>query len=103
MALLIEKTSAEGFVVGYWRISPDVQYNVVDRRLTAVILPYVSATSRASDKPVFQYHDRDFDEARRLTLEGNDAETAIKTGEPRDALYAKAKTLAFFSGATDDI
>lgn len=101
MALQIDKTTREGFTVSYWRVSPSVTYDVVAKRLTATVMPYVSAAARTADKPPAHFDSRDFDDARSVTLEGTAAENAIKTGEPRDAVYAHLKTLDFFSGAAD--
>lgn len=106
MALQIEKATREGYTVSYWRLSPVVSYDVVNQRLTANILPYVNSTMRQNGKPSVNFEPSaasmdDFDEVRRVVLEGAAADAAVKTGEPRDALYAAVKTKNFFSGASD--
>lgn len=103
MALLIEKTTREGFTVSYWRINPEVSYDCVNKRLSANVVPYVSTATRLADKPPAQFNDPSFQQVRTVTIEGATAEAAIKTGEPRDALYVQLKTHEFFSGAQDDL
>jgi hypothetical protein len=102
VALQIDKTTDDGYTVSYWRVSPSVTYDVVEQRLYARVLPYVSAAARQSGKSPVMANVADFDaESRLVELKGPDAVAAIVTGEPRDALYAKMKTKVFFQGATD--
>jgi len=101
MALQIDKTTDEGFTVSYWRVGPDLYYNVVDQQLQARILPYASATARQADKSAVNFTSQDFDSIRKVVLTGADAINAIKSVDPRDAIYAKVKLEAFFSGAID--
>jgi len=100
MALQIDKTTDEGFVVSYWRVSPDIRYNVVDQTLRARVLAYVDSKARSEDKPsvpTFSVPDA----VLTVSLEKEAAVAAIKSTDPRDALYAELKTLKFFAGAID--
>ena len=102
MALQIAKETPAGVSVAYWRVNPVMTVDMVNRKAYSSVMVYVSQAARTAGKKEVDAHEIDgFQDARQIVLEGATFETAIATGELRDAMYTQLKTLDFFSGATD--
>ena len=105
MALKLTKTTAEGFSIEYWRIDPRMSVDLTtgSKNVRATVQAFVSASTRQANKSPVRLS-RDVDGVQVVTsVTLNDAETtsALATGDPRAAMYAKLKALEFFAGATD--
>jgi hypothetical protein len=103
MGLKLAKTTAEGFTVEYWCINPMVSVDLAARRVHARLMAYKDKAARdASMQPVqFEDHSDEFTEVRSIKLEGQDFETAMASGDFRDAMYAQVKAQDFFVGSED--
>ena len=100
MALKLAKTTDTGSSAEYWRVAPGFTYDVVEQQLTATVVLYVNEAARRAGKRPMNVR-LDNDQPHGVSLSGTDADTAVKTGDPRAALYAVLKALPFFSGAED--
>jgi len=106
MALKLTKMTAEGFSVEYWRIEPTIlsRFSGDTKTVSANVIVHVNAAARQADKPPVRLTPRSVEgceTATRVVLEGSEATSALATGDPRAAMYAKLKALEFFSGAVD--
>jgi hypothetical protein len=104
MALKKTKTTKAGYDVEYWRVSPSIHVDMVDRTATTVILPYKDAAARLAKRPTIRLSSGDiegYELVRQVEIGGADFEAAIVTGELRDAMYAQLKKKDFFVGSED--
>lgn len=100
MALKLVKETSAGVLVEYWRISSGLHYDVVEQRLSAGVLVYVNEQSRRAEKtPVRETTSNE--QPLNVLLEGAASDAAVKTGDPRGALYGVLKALPFFAGSED--
>jgi hypothetical protein len=103
MALQLSKTLRNGTSAEYWAISPNMIIDVVAQTVSAQIWLYATHTARTGNKSrinLIELEERP-NIPQTITLSGQAAIDAIKTGDPRTALYTVAKALEFFAGATD--
>ena len=103
MALQIAKETPSGVSVEYWRINPVMTIDMVERKVYARLMAYVSQAARTGGKREVAMANEvvGFDDVQRIVLDGADFRTALAAGEFRDVMYAKLKTEDFFSGADD--
>lgn len=102
MALKLVKQLTTGVSVEYWRISPDMRLNTVDQEVEANLLAYVSEATRRQGCACALLPDfSDPPPSRTVVLRGASAVEAVKTGDPRAAMYLQLKQTQYFSGAED--
>ena len=102
MALAKSKELKNGFSVEYWRVSPTMVVDMVERTASSTLLAYKDKAARDAGKGTVDTHSIEgFSDVHRVELSGKEFEDAIKTGEMRDAMYSKLKVNDFFSGSTD--
>jgi hypothetical protein len=101
MALEKAKELKNGVSATYWRVSPAISVDMVARTAHGKLLLYLNEDSRRAGKDPLHPMEPDLGVETNVTLEGEDFETAIKTGELRDGMYAKVKTEDFFKDAKD--
>lgn len=100
MALKLAKTLETGATAEYWKISSSFTYDVIGQVVTAHLHLFTNeATRRAGKQRVHDLFSGDVPNV--VTMEGTAADTAVKTGDPRPALYAVLKALPFFTGSED--
>lgn len=102
MALKLTKSMRDGGTAEYWRLAPIVHYEILEEALECHLMLYVNEEARRSGKhPVAIPNLDEGDEVPQVTLRGEEAKSALASGDPRGAIYTKLKTKAFFKDAQD--
>jgi hypothetical protein len=100
MALFLVKSDPGGNTISYWRISPEVHFNVVEQVAYAHVMGYKDQDARDADKDASPFAGSvGLPSTIRLTQAA--AIAAMMVGDHRPAMYVVAKAMDEFAGAED--